>query len=462
MERPLPALSACILSAGLIGGPTLQAQVHFTVGNTGVDVEEMVTGLDVPWDLVLGPDGWIWFTQLRGDVSRLDPATGTVELIYTVPDVHVTALSGGLHSLAFHPDFAAHPYVYLHYVNSPTTSVVRRYRYDADLNTFTEVSDPLLSLHAGASHNGSRMVIDAEGMFLICLGEGMQSPLAQDMTRTNGKVLRFAPDGGIPADNPIPDSYVHTWGHRNPQGMVRAPNGIIYASEHGQANDDEINIIEPGRNYGWPDVAGLCNTPAEIAYCNTNDVREPIHEFTSEVVAPAGVDYFNAPSIPEWQHSLLVATLRGRALHQLKLNDAGDGVTEDNTYLSMTFGRLRDVLVHPDGRIFLCTSNHDYTGGSGEANDKILVLVGEGVSTGVQAPASPALRSYPNPAGDVLTIEGSGRWDLLLRDAAGRTVLHRTVMNTARIDVSALAPGVYQAQADDGRTRRTVPVVVQR
>ena len=127
--------------------------------------------------------------------------------------------------------------------------------------------------------------------------------------------------------------------------MVLAPNGIIYNAAHGQNNDDEVNIVLPNRNNGWPTVLGLCNTPTEVSYCTANNVVEPIHEFTTEVVAPCGMDYFDHPSIPGWQNSLLVATLRGKEIRQLQLNLAGDAVLEDNTFLSQEFGRFRDVLV---------------------------------------------------------------------------------------------------------------------
>ncbi|HEX2616267.1 MAG TPA: PQQ-dependent sugar dehydrogenase [Flavobacteriales bacterium] len=455
---------SAFVAFGLFAALSTTAQTTFTVGNTEIEATEVVTGLDVPWDLVLGPDGWIWFTQLHGVVSRLDPATGEVQVLYTEPQVFVTPLSGGLHSLAFHPDFANHPLVYLHYLTSGTTSVVRRYLWDADAHTLTPEAQPILDLHAGPSHNGSRIVIDDAGMMLISLGEAMShSADAQNLNETYGKVLRFDPDGGIPADNPIPDSYVYSWGHRNPQGLVHAPNGVLYASEHGQANDDEVNIIEPNRNYGWPTVAGLCNTASEITFCNANNVREPIHEFTAEVVAPSGLDYFNNPSVPEWQSSLLVATLRGRELHQLKLNAAEDDVVEEHIFLDGTYGRLRDVLVMPDGRIFLCTSNHDYTGSSNPINDKIIVLTPHPLSTGVEAVGtSTNVRVYPNPVSDRLTVEASGAWRLTVRDVSGRVVLQQRAANTTQVDVSPLAPGVYRSTVEQGVQRTTASFVIQR
>ena len=144
--------------AGALMGQ-LEAQTTFQAGSTTIEVTDLTTELNVPWDMVLGPDGWIWFTEIDGRVSRVNPDDGTVEDIYTVPDVYETGLGGGLQSMAFHPDFANEPYVYLHYVNTANTSVVKRFYYDAGLNTFTSTSPHLLpfEITAFASHNGSRL-----------------------------------------------------------------------------------------------------------------------------------------------------------------------------------------------------------------------------------------------------------------------------------------------------------------
>lgn len=445
MKKPCEHIRSTAFVLCLLTSSAVRSQTAFTVGGTTINVVEMATNLVVPWDMVLGPDGWIWFTEYEGRVSRLDPNNGTVELIYTVPDVYAWGFSAGLHSMAFHPDFANQPYVYLHYVTSTTTSVVKHFYYDAGLNTFTSTSPSLLGISwtASASHNGSRMILDDEGMFLLCLGEAMNSPTAQDMAVGNGKVLRFAPDGSIPADNPIPGSYVYNWGHRNPQGMVKAPNGIIYNSAHGQGLDDEVNIILPDRNYGWPNVLGLCDTPAEITYCGANNVVEPIHEFTTEIVAPSGLDYFNHPAIPEWQNSLLVATLKGRELRQLQLNSTGDQVLSDSTYLSGIYGRLRDVLVHPDGRIFICTSNQDWAGVAGPGDDKIIALVSEDISTRVPVNSNSGISVWPNPSPGTFTWAGipPGRYDAVIIDATGRVAGQTTDLDDDWGE--DLAPGTY-------------------
>lgn len=400
-----------------------RAQTSFTVGGGVVNVTTIAESLDVPWDMVLGPDGHLWFTEANGNVYRMDLSTYELQLVHTVENVTLAGFTAGLHSMAFHPDFNNEPYVYLHYMNSTTTSVVERFAYDAGSNTFGPGSGHLLSVSipGGASHNGSRMVADDSGNFILTMGDHMTgSANVQNPAMIEGKFLRFDPLGGIPVDNPVAGSYLYNWGHRNPQGLVHANNGIWYNTAHGQNNDDEVNIVLPNRNYGWPTVLGLCNTPTEQAYCSANDVVEPIHEFTLQVVAPAGIDHYAHAAIPGWQNSLLVATLRGKALWQLQLDATGTNVTGATPFLTDQFGRLRDVQVLPDGSVLVCTSNRDWSGAPKATDDRILLLTPE-VSTGitsytVQAPwlapnpaADRAMLSLPNEACTVTVLDATGR-----------------------------------------------------
>lgn len=464
----MPALSMAkrgtLATVLCLYGLALSAQTSIMVGSTEVNVAVKATGLNVPWDMVVGPDGWIWFTEIDGHVSRLNPDDSTIEPIYTVPDVHETGLGGGLQSMAFHPDFANQPYVYLHYVNSSTTAVIKRYLFDAGTHTFTSASDHLLSevVHAGPSHNGSRIVVDDEGMFLISVGDVMShSTDAPLLDNTYGKVLRFDPEGGIPADNPIPGSYVYNWGHRNPQGLIKASNGRIYNSAHGAGMDDEVNIILPNRDYGWPTVLGLCNTATEIAYCDAHDVVEPIHEWSTEVVAPSGIDYYASAAIPEWQNAILVATLRGKALHVLNLNAAGDTVINASNALYNTYGRFRDVLAYPDGRVFISTSNHDWAGSPGVDDDRILEL-SAAPSTGLDPRTRTGLQLWPNPATGRVSMEMPGPLPqrVVVRDALGRCV-SSPLLGGNNFDVSSLEPGLYQVEVHGATVLRSTTLVVQ-
>lgn len=207
-------------------------------------------------------------------------------------------------------------------------------------------------------------------------GDAGHKSNAQNTSSLSGKVLRLNMDGTIPADNPIPGSPVWSWGHRNSEGLAFAENGILYNSENGDASDDEINIIKKGANYGWPDVEGYCDKPAEVAYCRLNHITEPIKAWTP-TIAPAGLVYYNADRIPEWKHSLLMGTLKGNSLRVLKLDKAGLAITQERVYFEMELGRIRSLCVSPAGDVYLSTSNRDWNPAPGfpkKGDDRIVKL----------------------------------------------------------------------------------------
>ncbi|MBD0293850.1 MAG: PQQ-dependent sugar dehydrogenase, partial [Flavisolibacter sp.] len=148
------------------------------------------------------------------------------------------------------------------------------------------------------------------------------------------------------------------------QGLVFVGNKL-FSSEHGPDSDDEINIIEKGRNYGWPEVKGFCNTNNEKRFCTENNVKQPIYAWTP-TAAVSGLDYYNGNELPQWKNSLLVVALKNSRLYQIKLNGAQTEVTAVNEFFTNDYGRMRDVCVAPDGKVYICTSN----GG----NDKIIVV----------------------------------------------------------------------------------------
>ena len=196
---------------------------------------------------------------------------------------------------------------------------------------------------------------------------------AQDLASLNGKVLRIEGTGWTLADNPFGNA-VWSLGHRNPQGLTFGPNGVLYSSEHGTSHDDEINIIERGRNYGWPTVEGFCDTPAETAFCASANVKEPIGATWTPTIAPGQLIYYNGDLFPQWKDHLLLIAMKSRAVILLKLNEARNSIIERRTILQNTYGRLRSICQSPDGRVFIGSSNRDTYGDNREGSDWIIEL----------------------------------------------------------------------------------------
>ena len=317
--------------------------------------------LNFPWEILWGPDNFIWFTEREGRVKRMDPKTGQVTLVATISEVATTTNFNGLLGMALHPQFNTNPFVYLvyNYFDPKGNYMEKIARYTYDGNTLTApmtLLDGIVGKIGGEFiHNGSRLLIGSDMKLYATTGDAnLRFELPQNPFSMNGKVLRINLDGSIPADNPY-NNAVWTLGHRNAQGLVFALNKL-YSSEHGETTDDEINIIEKGRNYGWPFVEGICNQPSEQAFCSVANVKEPIYIWTP-TVAPSGIDFYDKSHIPQWKQSLLVTFLKDKRLRQMKLNESGTAILGVHDFFVDTYGRLRDVAISPDGKVYLCTDN---------------------------------------------------------------------------------------------------------
>lgn len=337
---------------------------HLQLDSSVLIMTEVAGDLEVPWEVTYGSDDRLWFTEQKGTVTRLNPETGEQKVLLQLPDVHYKK-SRGLLGMALHPDLSREPYVYLHYNFAFETenkieeirSRLVRYTYQGD--TLTDPEILLDSIPGKSYHNGSRIIITPDQKLFISIGDVGATELAQDLDHITGKILRMNLDGSVPEDNPFPNSLIWTWGHRNPQGLVYAPNGNIYSSGHGPNNDDEVNLIRKGSNYGWPYVEGYCDVENEKQFCKDSSVVEPLIAWTP-TIAVAGLDYYAHETIPEWQNSLLLVNLKGRALRALDLNEAGDAVSQEHIFFQKHFGRMRDLAVAPNGDVYLATSNQDW------------------------------------------------------------------------------------------------------
>lgn len=314
-------------------------------------------GLDHPWEITWSKDNHIWMTEREGKISRIDPATGMTTFSQSIKEV-ASRGEGGLLGLALHPDFLSNGllYVVYNYRNSGDyLEKVVRFTYSG--NSLSNPVTILDGIRAAGIHNGSRLWIlnGRDAKLFVSTGDASESGLSQKTSTLNGKILRLNLDGTIPADNPFPNNPVWSFGHRNAQGMIMA-NNILYASEHGPDEEDEVNIIERGRNYGWPEVTGPCKNN-DRNFCSSNNVKEPIWSSGNGTIAVCGLDYYNSNAIPQWKNSLLMVTLKNSSLRQLRLSENGLRVVETKAWFTDEWGRLRDLCVSPDGKVYICSSN---------------------------------------------------------------------------------------------------------
>lgn len=322
----------------------------------------IVQNLNYPWEILWGPDNHIWMTERGGKISRVNPATGSVTLLHTVAEV-VTNGEGGLLGMVLHPNFGTTPHVFVAYNYNSGGYKEKIVRYTYTGSALTNPTNIIENIPASSIHNGCRLVITPDLKLIATTGDAANTTFPQQTSSLAGKVLRLNLDGSIPSDNPVSGNPYWSMGHRNPQGLVLA-NNILYSSEHGPSNDDEINIIEKGRNYGWPSVEGYCNEPGEATFCTTNNVKEPIMAWTP-TIATCGLDYYDKNLIPQWKNSLLLVALKNSRLYQLKLDGTYRNITETNEYFTNTYGRMRDLCISPEGKVYICTSN-------GSNNDRII------------------------------------------------------------------------------------------
>ncbi|MFN0156693.1 MAG: PQQ-dependent sugar dehydrogenase [Bacteroidota bacterium] len=361
-----------IVSSGCAQTQEVPHGAFVTSDGVGFRVEVVARGLQVPWSLAFAGDD-LYFTERRGTLNVLRKNSKSATLIASISDVRATG-EGGLMGLAFHPDFTSNRLVYLSYTynsNGHTLNKVMRYVFgDSGLSRPLVVVD---GIPGAGVHNGNRIKFGPDGKLYITTGDAAQRQIAQDMNSLGGKILRVNDDGSIPADNPFPRSRVFSVGHRNPQGIVWDPvSKTMFSAEHGPSGfdgpggGDEINLIEAGKNYGWPIVH---HQQSEFG------MMAPLLEFTP-AIAPGGVAFASPSVLPGFDKNLFIATLRGA--HLLRVIFKKNSVTEvshTELLLEDVYGRLRDVILGPDGHLYFCTSNRDGRGSPNNEDDRILRII---------------------------------------------------------------------------------------
>jgi glucose/arabinose dehydrogenase len=355
-----------------------QPKTFTATQNNTFRVETVTEGLEIPWAMEFLPDGALLVTERPGRVriirgGQLDPRP-----VAGVPAIVATG-EGGLMDLALHPEFAENQWLYLAYTTRGDAGDLRtqvsRFRF-----TETGLADPLVIFPgapgaSGSTHFGSRLAFGQDGKLYITLGERADPRRAQNLQDLNGKTLRLNDDGSVPPDNPYANRTdarpeIFSYGHRNPQGMAVQPTtGLIFQTEHGPSGydgtrgGDEVNIVEAGRNYGWPEISYDQQAPGLL----------PPLLLYQTAIAPAGATFYTGSAFPQWQNDFFFANLRGQTLIRVVLN--GSQVIGQERLLERQYGRLRDVKQGPDGLLYVATSDNDSYGAGRQGGDRIIRLV---------------------------------------------------------------------------------------
>ena len=368
--------------------PTVFAQEY---PELGVKVETVAENLTIPWSIDWLPDETILFTERNGHLRIIQNGN----LQEPILSLGVGGVEGGMLGVAVDPDFEKNNFIYLYYTYNEFLSTYNKLvRYQFVDGVLTENKILLDGIPGGPFHDGGRIQFGPDGKLYVTTGEAGNPDLSQDLNSLGGKILRINSDGTIPEDNPWKDSAIYSIGHRNPQGIDWDESGNLVATEHGPSGwrgvaRDEINVITPGDNYGWPEIIG-----DESA----DGLKSPILQTGDDTWAPSGSEFYYGDKIPAWNGKYFVAALRGNHLHMIDFDLKNETILSHEKLFQDDFGRLRDVQTGPDGFLYILTSNQDGRGFPNPGDDKILRIIPMNEINNFEeciAAGNPAMESYP-------------------------------------------------------------------
>jgi glucose/arabinose dehydrogenase len=349
------------------GQATAKDQVSFRV-------ETVIGNLEVPWSIAWAPDGRMLFTERIGRVRIYENGKLRPAPLFTVPDVEPSGESG-LMSIALHPQFAANHLLYLSYAYKGENQNVRVVRYREAETGLTDRKVIIENIPAAQFHAGCRLRFGPDNKLYITTGDATRRDLAQRLDSLAGKILRVNDDGTVPADNPFIGQQnarpeIWSYGHRNPQGIDWQPEtNLLFETEHGPSGfdgpggGDEVNIVEKGKNYGWPVIHHTQTHPG---------MEAPLLEYTP-ACAPASGMFYRGGAFAQFRGNFFFGCLAGRRMIRVVLD--GRRVVSQENLLAGKYGRIRDVAEGPDGYLYFSTSNQDGRGSPAADDDRIIRLV---------------------------------------------------------------------------------------
>lgn len=338
-----------------------------------LEVATFVTGLEVPWSMAFASPERLLVTERPGRVRVVEKGRLLEKPLAVLPDVEASGESG-LMGLALAPDYERSRELFLCYAfDAAGGPAVRVARFRDDGSGLSQMKVVIEGIPAARFHAGCRLRFGPDGKLYVTTGDATNGRIAQNLGSLGGKTLRLNSDGSIPPDNPFPGSPVYSYGHRNSQGLDWSPkSGLLVETEHGPSGfdgpggGDEVNVVEAGKNYGWPVVHHRESRAGMVS---------PILEYTP-AVAPSGASFSRGDILPTFRGDFFFATLRGERLIRVRF-DAADPrrVAETEELVQGVYGRLRDVVSGPDGALYVATSNRDGRGRPRPGDDRILRIV---------------------------------------------------------------------------------------
>ena len=334
---------------------------------TSFKVTTLVEGLEHPWAMAFLPDNRILISERPGRLRLVEKGRLHPHAITGLPEIAAEG-QGGLLDVVLHPDYQDNGWIYFSYSADDVDGIgteVARARLEGMKLTNMEIIFRVEKKSEGGRHFGSRLVFDRDNYLYISVGERGDRPRAQDVNDHAGSIIRLHDDGRVPKDNPFVGQRnakpeIYSYGHRNPQGMTLQPKtGAVWTHEHGPQGGDEINIIQSGKNYGWPVITYGVNYGwgTEIGEGTKKQGMEQPLYYWDPSIAPSGMTFYEGDKFPQWQGNLFVGSLKFQLLVRLELQN--NKVIKEERLLAGEYGRIRDVRNGLDGYLYLLTDKED-------------------------------------------------------------------------------------------------------